>query len=167
MRTRTVVAVAAGLLVALTVCGPKTAPPESGGRPALEPPAEPPVVPPPAWTEALDIQPAPPPGFDAAGDPLPPGALARLGNARLRHPGTVQNVAFSPDGSRLAVTDDSGAVSVWDVETGRLLGRSAAGADAAVAFGPGGETVGTFVPGAGLRVFDRDGTKLEIGRAHV
>ena len=106
MRTRTVVAVAVGLLVALTVCGPKTAPPESGGRPALEPPAEPPVVPPPAWTEALDIQPAPPPGFDAAGDSLPPGAVARLGTARLRHPGTVRNVAFSPDGSRLAVTDD-------------------------------------------------------------
>jgi hypothetical protein len=35
---------------------------------------------------------------DALGDPLPPGALLRIGTTRLRHQGVVSGVTFSPDG---------------------------------------------------------------------
>jgi RNA polymerase sigma factor (sigma-70 family) len=60
-------------------------------------------------------------------DLLPSGAVVRLGSARLRPAGVVQQLAFSPDGTKLAswsselyVTD---ALSVWDARTGRLLRR--------------------------------------------
>jgi WD40 repeat protein len=57
---------------------------------------------------------------DAHGDPLPPGAVARIGTVRLRHGNTVASVAFSPDGKRLVSTDWQ-TVAVWDVRTGRAL----------------------------------------------
>ncbi|HYH65438.1 MAG TPA: WD40 repeat domain-containing protein, partial [Urbifossiella sp.] len=104
---------------------------------------------------AVVLRAQPAPRTDAFGDPLPPGAVARLGTARLRHPDGVHDVAFSPDGTRLAVTSDDGSVSVWDAHSGRLVARAEAGArGAGVAFGDAGKTVGTFAEGVGFRVFD-------------
>jgi WD40 repeat protein len=57
---------------------------------------------------------------DAHGDPLPPGAVARIGTIRLRHGGTVSSLAFSPDGKRLVSTDGD-TVGIWDARTGRSL----------------------------------------------
>jgi hypothetical protein len=67
--------------------------------------------------------PAQPPATDIHGDPLPPGAAARLGTVRLRPGRQAPVAAFSADG-RLVVTGGPGQrLGVWEVATGRLLVR--------------------------------------------
>jgi RNA polymerase sigma factor (sigma-70 family) len=63
----------------------------------------------------------PPKRVDRRGDPLPPGAIARLGTLRLRHSGMVDSVVFSPDGKTLASGDSNGEMRLWDAATGELL----------------------------------------------
>lgn len=58
---------------------------------------------------------------DRYGDPLPPGAIARLGTVRLRHSGRVNVVAFAPDGTALISGDEKGEMRLWDPATGKLL----------------------------------------------
>jgi WD40 repeat protein len=72
----------------------------------------------------------------AAGDPLPDGAIARFGSARLRHGGPVYAVAFSPDGKSLAAGSIDGGLSLWDASDGRELVRftGAGGGVRALAF---------------------------------
>lgn len=74
---------------------------------------------------------------DLFGDPLPPGATARIGTVRLRHPrgmpGMINALAFSPDdkllasargqNSDLALTSLDNTVCLWEVATGRCLRR--------------------------------------------
>jgi WD40 repeat protein len=55
---------------------------------------------------------------DFYGDPLPAGAIARLGATRLRVGGFHQ-MAFVPDGKHLATASGS-ALLLWDLNTGRL-----------------------------------------------
>ena len=100
----------------------------------------PPVPPPPGVVPAeLDGKPArrearrvripgPTPGgpvkFDTHGDPLPPGAIARFGTARLRHGGEPIALTFSPDGKWLAslsATEDG--IRLWDTATGKEVAR--------------------------------------------
>jgi WD40 repeat protein len=57
--------------------------------------------------------------LDRNGDPLPPGAIARLGAARLQNLPRVSDFVLSPDGRTLATI--AGHFRVWDVVTGRLL----------------------------------------------
>src|SRR5438067_1750060 len=58
---------------------------------------------------------------DRYGDPLPTGAVARLGTIRLRHTGFVQQVVPLPGGKSIASVADDG-VRIWDAGTGRPLG---------------------------------------------
>jgi WD40 repeat protein len=55
--------------------------------------------------------------LDRFGDPLPAGALARLGTVRFHH---ASCSAYSPDGMIVA-TADSDAAYLWDAASGKLL----------------------------------------------
>lgn len=66
------------------------------------------------------------PAKDAHGDPLPPGAVARLGTVRLRHPSNLVTVlAFAPDGKTVASAGNGPFVVVWSTEDGTEVRRFA------------------------------------------
>jgi hypothetical protein len=59
---------------------------------------------------------------DAYGDPLPPGAVARMGTLRFRADGPFEAIAYSPNGKLLAAAEASaGRIHVWDVASGEKL----------------------------------------------
>src|SRR5262249_16007490 len=67
----------------------------------------------------------PKPRVDRFGDPLPPGAIARLGTIRLRPAGPVRSIACAPDGKTLVSANWSQGLHLWDAATGRDLRRFA------------------------------------------
>jgi WD40 repeat protein len=102
---------------------------------------------PPAWAE--------PPRIDDYGDPVPPGAVARLGTVRLRQDVRAGRrcVAFSPDG-RTLISGGGVGLRAWDVATGKDLGwfPTAAPADA-VQFAPDGKTLLTTDNSGSIRLW--------------
>jgi RNA polymerase sigma factor (sigma-70 family) len=64
----------------------------------------------------------------AENERLPEGAIARFGTHRLKHLGNLMNMAFSPDGAKLASWSDevpnNNSLCIWDTHTGDLLRRS-------------------------------------------
>jgi RNA polymerase sigma factor (sigma-70 family) len=63
-----------------------------------------------------------PRGLDAAGDPLPRGAIARLGTVRFRHAGPVTTVAYFPGGKTIASGGQDGVIRLW-AASGKELRR--------------------------------------------
>jgi RNA polymerase sigma factor (sigma-70 family) len=70
--------------------------------------------------------------LDLHGDPLPEGAIARLGTVRLRHGLNVSSVAFSPDRKTLASGGQDNTVRIWEIATGKEIHHFTA------IMGPGG-----------------------------
>jgi RNA polymerase sigma factor (sigma-70 family) len=106
------------------------------------------------------------PRADPFGDPLPEGAVARLGMLRFRPGGHVNSVAFTPDGKQLVSHGYWSGVNVWDAATGKELRRLTAGADGwigAALVTPDGQSVVTLER-VGQRQFirtrDRAGLKV-------
>jgi WD40 repeat protein len=64
---------------------------------------------------------ADPPRTDAHGDPLPDGALARLGTVRWRAGNTIATTAFLADGKSVLTVSLDYVVQVWDRDTGKEL----------------------------------------------
>jgi RNA polymerase sigma factor (sigma-70 family) len=60
--------------------------------------------------------------IDAFGDPLPDGAIARLGTVRFRHHGNGSALLYTPDGKTLVGRTGSGIV-MWEAATGKVLQR--------------------------------------------
>jgi RNA polymerase sigma factor (sigma-70 family) len=60
---------------------------------------------------------------DRYGDPLPPGALLRLGTVRMRHECATSCAAFTADSKTVIVSDMNGHIVFWDVATGKEVWR--------------------------------------------
>ncbi len=84
--------------------------------------------------------------IDLHGDPLPKGAVARLGSVRFRHEGAVRSVAFSADGKLLAASSDGrNMVVLWERSTGRKVREILApGPPARLRFSPSGKRLYGF-----------------------
>jgi WD40 repeat protein len=82
------------------------------------------------------------PRTDQYGDPLPPGALARLGTTRLRQTDPIRCLALSPDGTLAASAGTYGG-QVWETATGRQRSSWSSGEETvqALAFSPDGRTL--------------------------
>jgi RNA polymerase sigma factor (sigma-70 family) len=92
---------------------------------------------------------------DRHGNPLPPGAIARLGTLRFR--GVRGSLAFSPDGKLLAAaTGNLGEhVTLWDVTTGREVRQIAGTAFLRrLAFSSDGKRLACSTASAKCRVID-------------
>jgi WD40 repeat protein len=64
-----------------------------------------------------------PPRADQLGDPVPIGALARMGSERFRHGSMVSALEFSKDGKTLASSSYDKTARLWEVATGKELRR--------------------------------------------
>jgi WD40 repeat protein len=109
-----------------------------------------------------------PPGVSLVRDSLPPAALARFGTARLRHPGIVKGVTFSPNGQRLFAGAGSDrntppVIWCWGAATGRLIRRFGdEWAICAMALAPDGKTLALAAAGS-LVLFDpATGKRLRV-----
>jgi len=59
--------------------------------------------------------------LDQYGDPLPTGAIVRLGTTRFRHGGPVPFVRYALDDKVIVSAGGDAAVRIWDAETGKEL----------------------------------------------
>jgi RNA polymerase sigma factor (sigma-70 family) len=83
---------------------------------------------------------------DRQGDPLPDGAIARLGTLRWRAGDEVQTLAFSPDGKTIAAAT-LGEVCLFDANNGKRLKllRDSGPNPRGITFSPDGKQLAGFI----------------------
>jgi WD40 repeat protein len=57
-------------------------------------------------------------GVDLLGDPLPAGAISRMGSNRWKNTSSLYDAVFSPDGTQLLTAGSGNTLVFWDVKTG-------------------------------------------------
>jgi RNA polymerase sigma factor (sigma-70 family) len=100
----------AGLATAAVLVGTVILATGTGAPPAADPPAK---------GERLEA--ARPAGrLDSFGDPLPDGAVARLGTVRFNHGDSLHGLLYTPDGKEV-ISVGNGTARIWDATTGAEL----------------------------------------------
>ncbi|MFT7836599.1 pentapeptide repeat-containing protein [Saccharothrix sp. BKS2] len=74
-----------------------------------------------------------------------------------RHAHRVTDVAWSPDGRRLATREEDGRAYTWDAATGDLLGEAATGVARLLGFRYRGRGIAVLTPGSEVRFLDAAG----------
>jgi WD40 repeat protein len=110
-----------------------------------------------------------PPAVDRYGDPLPAGALLRLGTWRLGAHGKVSTVLFSPNGKTIvsaafsAEKKEHTSIRVWDADTGSLVRAFGTEGFEWHALGPDGHTLAAALSRTDIHLFDlRTGEKIAM-----
>jgi len=87
---------------------------------------------------------------------VPDNVQRILGNLRLRHGQEIYDVAFSPDGRRLATASRDRTVKIWDMENGHELLTYAGHGDSvrSVAFSPDGKQIASAGGEADIKLWD-------------
>jgi WD40 repeat protein len=76
---------------------------------------------------------------DEFGDPLPQGAVLRLGTPRLKHYNQIYDFAYSPDGTQIASATFDRYLALWDAKTGRKVFKKDVGGAYCVDFSSDGK----------------------------
>jgi WD40 repeat protein len=107
--------------------------------------------------------------LDRYGDPLPPGAVARLGTLRLRHQAEIREVATSFDGQLVASVGLDGTVRLWESRSGKQIHRmdSKYRDVRTVAFSPDGTNLATGGFGSRIHIWNvSSGKQVRELRGH-
>src|SRR4051812_22447452 len=83
------------------------------------------------FAPAIEVVQAQQVATDQHGDPLPAGAVARLGTTRWRHDHAVVFAAFLPDGKSVVSVSEDGGIRVWEFPSGKAIRQLEALAGAA------------------------------------
>jgi WD40 repeat protein len=105
---------------------------------------------------------------DLYGDPLPPGALARLGTVRFRHDNPIVFAAFLPGGKSVLSVGTDGAVRAWEFPSGTEIGRfdaltAPAPRVTSATLSPDGKHLTAFCSDGYMRIWDWANAK-ELGK---
>jgi WD40 repeat protein len=96
-------------------------------------------------TKAPQPEPAAQPRTDRHGDPLPDGAIARLGTVRWRHGFGISALSYSPDGTKIAVVGAGRDITLWDAQSGKEIHQfpNKGNQPISLAFSPDGKILAT------------------------